>query len=578
MLRKLFLTTIFIFFSQYLRGNIVSLDYPFSIKTNFYKYNFTLKWNVDWKEQLVKFSLNFPTTVPYQTVMIGFSDHGNYEKTDFCLLSRYTIFDGFIDNELNLLPDIQQDCQNYKKLNNDNYYFERKFITCDPKDYAMDTGQSQFLIAIFSKEFSNLMDADEKKFLYAIILDEYIPNRKKDLDTEKVVFYGATNSLISSERTSYKCFIKRIDDSILAKKHHIIEYKSFVTPGNEHIVHHMEIFLCIGSKPTDNLDYEGSCQSKKRPKKSSSCSKVIGAWAFGAGPFEYPDEAGIAFGGKHFPAYIMVEIHYNNEKNESNFIDSSGILITYTEKLRKYDAGIMELGLIYSDANSIPPGQKAFPMTGYCVPECTKHLPTNGIYIFATQLHAHLTGRKLFTSHFRNGVKIGEINRANHYSPHWQLIRKLKKTVNVKKGDYLSTTCVYDTYDKTNFVFGGYGIEDEMCVNYIHYYPESVIEVCKSAINNKTLEEFFLYNIQDLEMNNEYTINQKFEMLNYDNNVFDNLKELYAVGNLNVHCLGHDGKLIKGKTNWENIEKPRTSKGSIFAKTISEHECLTINN
>uniref|UniRef100_A0A0K0DV29 DBH-like monooxygenase protein 1 n=1 Tax=Strongyloides stercoralis TaxID=6248 RepID=A0A0K0DV29_STRER len=578
MLKEFILTIIFIFFLQNLKANIFLLKYPFSIGTNFQDYNFTLRWNVDWKDQLVKFILYLPKTVPYKNVMIGFSDHGNYEKTDFCLISKSTIFDGFIDDELNLIPDVQQDCQNYTKINDEIYYFERKFITCDPRDYSMDTGQSQFLIAIFSNEFNNLMEADDKKFLYAIILDEYIPRRKADVSSEKIIFYGAKNSLISSEVTSYKCFIKRIDDSILSKKHHIVEYKSFITLGNEHIVHHMEIFLCIGSKPNDNIEYEGSCHSKKRPKKSSSCSKVIGAWAFGAGPFEYPDEAGVAFGGDNFPAYIMIEIHYNNERKESGVYDSSGILITYTEKLRRYDAGIMELGLIYSDTNSIPPGQKAFPMTGYCVSECTKHLPTNGIYIFATQLHAHLTGKKLFTSHFHNGVKIGEINRANHYSPHWQLIRKLKKSIHVKRGDYLSTTCVYDTSDKTNFVFGGYGIEDEMCVNYIHYYPESVIEVCKSAINNKTLEEFFLYNINNLEEDNDYSINQKFQMLKYDITTFNNLQELYAVGSLNVHCLGHDGKLLKGKIDWENIEKPKTSKGSIFAKTISEYECLSINN
>ncbi|VDN20832.1 unnamed protein product [Gongylonema pulchrum] len=38
---------------------------------------------------------------------------------------------------------------------------------------------------------------------------------------------------------------------------------------------------------------------------------------------------------------------------------------------------------------------------------------------------------------------------------------------------------------------GGYGIEDEMCVNYIHYYPAASIEVCKSAVDNTTLRKFF---------------------------------------------------------------------------------------
>uniref|UniRef100_A0A0N4ZIM5 DBH-like monooxygenase protein 1 n=1 Tax=Parastrongyloides trichosuri TaxID=131310 RepID=A0A0N4ZIM5_PARTI len=574
-------TFLFLFLIKSNNSSKFKKQYPLSIQTNFENYNFTLRWNVDWKEQKINFALSFPHSTPYETVMIGFSDHGEYEKVDYCMLSRYSLYDGFIDNNLNLVPDIQQDCDNFTNINNEIYFFERKFVTCDPRDYAMDTGQSQFLIALFHSDgFFNLNDAIDKKFLYAIILDEnnYENEKTKHSDDVSVVFYGADNTIISNDTTSYKCFIKRIDDEILSKKHHIIEFRGFVTKGNEHIVHHMEVFLCIGSTIKDNMEYEGSCHPKKRPKKSSSCSKVIGAWAFGATPFQYPDEAGSSFGGEGYPAYLMVEIHYNNEKNESGVSDSSGILITYTDKLRKFDAGIMELGLIYSDANSIPPKQKSFPLTGYCVPECSQYLPTHGIYVFATQLHAHLTGKKLFTSHFRNGVKIGEINRANHYSPHWQVIKKLKKPIHVRKGDYLSTTCVYDTSDKENFVYGGYGIEDEMCVNYIHYYPESVIEVCKSAINNDTLEDFFIEHIPTLEKNNDLTINQKYQKLPINEEINENLQELYAVSNLNIHCLGHDGKYIgNDKSFWENVKKPRTKKGGIFAKTISDYECLTIN-
>lgn len=151
----------------------------------------------------------------------------------------------------------------------------------------------------------------------------------------------------------------------------------------------------------------------------------------------YPIEAGMPIGGKDFIPYIMVEIHYNNELLSSGFIDNSGIRITYTDKLRKFDAGIIELGLIYSDVNSIPPRQAAFPLTGHCVADCTNKFPAEGINIFASQLHAHLTGRKLFTSHYRNNVKIGEINRDNHYSPHWQHIQKLKKHHKVLPVKYL---------------------------------------------------------------------------------------------------------------------------------------------
>ena len=87
------------------------------------------------------------------------------------------------------------------------------------------------------------------------------------------------------------------------------------------------------------------------------------------------------------------------------------------------------------------------------IADCTAKFPADGITIFGTQLHAHETGRKLWTSHFRNGVKIGEINRDNHYSQHWQHIMALQDHIQVLPGDELVTTCVYDTANKKDFVF-----------------------------------------------------------------------------------------------------------------------------
>ena len=42
-----------------------------------------------------------------------------------------------------------------------------------------------------------------------------------------------------------------------------------------------------------------------------------------------------------------------------------------TKSLRPYDAGIMELGLVYSDKMAIPPNMEEFALSGHCLPECT---------------------------------------------------------------------------------------------------------------------------------------------------------------------------------------------------------------
>lgn len=48
-------------------------------------------------------------------------------------------------------------------------------------------------------------------------------------------------------------------------------------------------------------------------------------------------------------------------------------------------------------------------------------LPPSGIHIFASQLHTHLTGRKVVTVLARDGREREVVNRDDHYSPHFQV-------------------------------------------------------------------------------------------------------------------------------------------------------------
>ncbi len=59
-------------------------------------------------------------------------------------------------------------------------------------------------------------------------------------------------------------------------------------------------------------------------------------------------------------------------------LDHSGVRFLVTPKLRRFDAGIMELGLIYSDAMAIPPGQSHFALHGFCLPQCTEQVVNRG--------------------------------------------------------------------------------------------------------------------------------------------------------------------------------------------------------
>ena len=207
----------------------------------------------------------------------------------------------------------------------------------------------------------------------------------------------------------------------------------------------------------------------------------------------------------------------------------------------------MEVGLEYNAKNSIPPKSLSFHHHGYCLSECTKNsLPKNGITIFASQLHTHLTGRKVWTSLVRDNQVVQIINSDNHFDQMFQEIRLLQKPVRVLPGDMIINTCVFETMDRNNMTFGGFSIRDEMCVNYIHYYPLSSLEVCKSSIYDEVLKDFFenIY-FQDLaETSKSKSLEENFNSIEWDPTTSQILSKLYDKAPISFSCNSSDGKHI----------------------------------
>ncbi|GAU95981.1 hypothetical protein RvY_07495-4 [Ramazzottius varieornatus] len=278
----------------------------------------------------------------------------------------------------------------------------------------------------------------------------------------------------------------------------------------------------------------------------------------GAPPLIYPEEAGYPIGGSEFSPYIRIEMHYNNPKSTAGRIDSSGIRFYYTTQLRRYDAGCLELGLEYTPKMAIPPAMEAFHLSGHCIASCTQiGFPKHGILIFASQLHTHLTGVRVWTRHFRNGRELPELDRDNHYSTMYQEIRKLKRPVNVLPGDELLTTCEFRTTDRTNATLGGYAISDEMCVNYVHYYPRTNLEVCKSSIDSDALATFFeTMNTIDLDQTSPMkSVIDNYHSIRWTPLTADILKHLYEEAPLSMQCNMSSGGRFPGQ--WNNAPQVR---------------------
>lgn len=244
----------------------------------------------------------------------------------------------------------------------------------------------------------------------------------------------------------------------------------------------------------------------------------------------------------------MLEVHYDNPTKRDDWIDSSGMKLYYTDHLRKFDVGVLEIGLEYTDKNSIPPSRPAFDMSSFCVSECTRiGLPESGITIFASQLHTHLTGIRVWTRHVRGGTELPELNRDDHYSQHFQEIRILKRPVQLLPGDALINYCRYDTRSRSNMTLGGFGIREEMCVNYLHYYPKTGLEVCKSSIDTRFLRKYFGY-VRDFDADHTNDdlrvkgIADNYQSIHWSPNKVRSLSKLYDSAPLSMQCNRSSGQ------------------------------------
>nr|XP_016854532.1 PREDICTED: dopamine beta-hydroxylase [Anolis carolinensis] len=509
-----------------------------------------LSWNVSYLHREVHFQILVKKL--QDGLLFGMSDRGGFEDADLAVLwsdgVQSYFADAWSDHDGHLHMDSQQ---NYKLLKAwsalEGFYllFKRSFDTCDPKDYRIEDGTVHLIYGILEAPVPSLgainVSALRRKGLQRVQLlkpDIRIPSLPSDL---KTMVIRAPNVSIPGQETTYWCYMTELPDGF--GKHHIV-------------------MVGIDQIPTERQDgregrhryRQGYLQGKenielvlphfKMEENSSEWESHIFASGFGLEGWQsdlFPRNIFSVFPGHH---------------------DSSGIRLFYTASLRPYDAGIMELGLVYTPVMAIPPGESHFGLTGYCTETCTQvALPPSGIHIFASQLHTHLTGRSVETVLSRGGQEKEIVNKDPHYSPHFQEIRMLKKVVSVFPGDVLRTTCIYNTEDRSQATVGGFGIMEEMCVNYVHYYPQTELELCKSAIDLGYLQRYFKlvnrFNDEEVCTCPEASVTQQFASVPWNSLSRDVLKSLYGFAPISMHC--NKSSAVRFPGEWERQTLPKVT-------------------
>ncbi|XP_016413252.1 dopamine beta-hydroxylase-like [Sinocyclocheilus rhinocerous] len=523
-----------------------------------------LSWNISYPTQEVYLELKVKEL--HHGVLLGMSDRGEPTNADLVLLwddgHKSYFGDAWSDNEGRVMLDTQQDyelLETHQSTEGFFLLFKRPFSTCDPHDYIIEEGTVHIIYAMLERPILSLHELNISRLqpgVQRVLLlrpDAPSPALPRDVRTLEVL---APDVIIPTQETTYWCHIYQLPPNM--PKNHIVMYASVITPGNEAIVHHIEVFEC--SPQMDTVpQFSGSCDSKMKPRKLNYCRHVLAAWAMGAEPFYYPADAGLPLGGEGSSRFLRLEVHYHNPLLISGRRDSSGIRLWYTPSLRRFDAGIMELGLVYTPVMAIPPRQRSFQLTGYCTAKCTQTaLPVGGVHIFASQLHTHLAGLGVRTVLVRGGREVEVVQEDKHFSTHYQIIRVLRKMVTVLPGDALVTKCSYNTADRNKVTVGGFGIMEEMCVNYVHYYPRTQLELCKSHVDTDYLQKYFslINRFQGRESCScpGTTVEEQFSSLSWDGFSGEVLNSLYLTSPISMHCNQSTAELFPGE--WEKQEIP----------------------
>ncbi|VDK81422.1 unnamed protein product [Cylicostephanus goldi] len=180
-----------------------------------------LDWKTDYADQSVLFYVA-QEAVPLGYIIIGFSDHGSYNNSDVCIYKEGKLRDGYIDGNFQIHFDRSQDCQLEKKQSN-RFTFRRRFATCDTRDFAFETGTTQFIIAggfEFTSDFKSDHVMKEMRFAVLIDRDDAAAPPEPDGIHFRVL---ADDALIPNVVTTYWCIIERIPAELSNRKHHIVQ-------------------------------------------------------------------------------------------------------------------------------------------------------------------------------------------------------------------------------------------------------------------------------------------------------------------------------------------------------------------
>jgi len=267
----------------------------------------------------------------------------------------------------------------------------------------------------------------------------------------------AANYEVADSETNYFLTCLTKNDMIARGLHktgermHVVGFEPIIQTKNSDFVHHYLVFGSLSNKCDGEFE------------------ELIYGWSNGMKSSALPDFLGLPFNGEHQFNSFKLQIHYNNPLLYSDIVDSSGVRLYWTSKLREQEMGIFSIGDPWVKKTGLL-GEKMSKHDFNCPSSCTETHMTEPITVFSEIHHAHRLADQTVIDQFRDGKKIRS-GKVEYFD--WRssgLTPVIQDPFIVEPGDALTMSCYYK--DKDGTAHFGYDTKGEMCLGVFAYYPK----------------------------------------------------------------------------------------------------------
>lgn len=387
-------------------------------------------------------------SMPGSDILLGYYDQAS---------SRVVVKDAYALNFVSPTVDKSQDWQllgGQKENGVTMFAVKRKLVTSDAADRPIDTVNPIPIIYAcgeMSRTRWEYHGPDKRRSTYVNLS----PSGKDPLvaiknNPDVLVWDFLNNFTLQASMTQYIDVTSTEDKSApQAFKRdqdgwHILGFEPVIQKGSEPFLHH----FVVGS--------------------GSDLSNALWAWAPGMETMLLPPECGFAI-----KSGIHLNTHYHNLGSYTGKHDQSGVRVYYTKKLRQHNCGVMQFGdgQVTLRNKRLPKGLSR--QTFVCDQQYFSDMVgTDTLHVFSTFLHMHQLGKRAWTYMYStnsSGASVRQLlDRNDHYSHALQVT--VPTSVQLKAGHYFTTSCVYNSPDDKQKY--GLASDDEMCIDFVYYYPE----------------------------------------------------------------------------------------------------------